>query len=82
MTDRLKSTFFVRVRACINNVRNQPLTFCPLAAIIQMIILSLTVLSVQPHQEPRFLMPLLLPIIVLIANTGRLAHVSKAFWVC
>lgn len=49
--------------------------------IIQMIILSLTVLSVQPHQEPRFLMPLLLPIIVLIANTGRLAHVSKAFWV-
>lgn len=49
--------------------------------IIQMIILSLTVLSVQPHQEPRFLVPLLLPIIVLIANTGRLAHVGKAFWV-
>ncbi|KAG2134780.1 glycosyltransferase family 22 protein [Suillus clintonianus] len=52
---------------------------CP--TIIQMIILSLTVLSVQPHQEPRFLVPLLLPIIVLIANTGRLAHVGKAFWV-
>ncbi|KIK38522.1 glycosyltransferase family 22 protein [Suillus luteus UH-Slu-Lm8-n1] len=49
--------------------------------IIQMIILSLTVLSAQPHQEPRFLVPLLLPIIVLIANTGRLAHVGKAFWV-
>lgn len=49
--------------------------------IIQMIILSLTVLSVQPHQEPRFLVPLLLPIIVLIANTGQLTHVGKAFWV-
>ncbi|KAG1802573.1 glycosyltransferase family 22 protein [Suillus variegatus] len=49
--------------------------------IIQMIILSLSVLSVQPHQEPRFLVPLLLPIIVLIANTGQLAHVGKAFWV-
>ncbi|KAG1903671.1 glycosyltransferase family 22 protein [Suillus fuscotomentosus] len=49
--------------------------------IIQMIILSLSVLSVQPHQEPRFLVPLLLPIIVLIANTGQLAHVGKTFWV-
>lgn len=49
--------------------------------IIQIIILSLAVLSVQPHQEPRFLVPLLLPVIVLIANTGRLAHVGKAFWV-
>lgn len=49
--------------------------------IIQIIILSLAVLSVQPHQEPRFLVPLLLPLIVLIANTGRLAHVGKAFWV-
>ncbi|KAG1740454.1 glycosyltransferase family 22 protein [Suillus paluster] len=52
---------------------------CP--TIIQMIILSLTVLSMQPHQEPRFLVPLLLPIIVLITNTGRLACVGKAFWV-
>ncbi|KAG2159341.1 glycosyltransferase family 22 protein [Suillus bovinus] len=51
------------------------------STIIQMIILSLTVLSLQPHQEPRFLVPLLLPIIVLVANTGRLAHVGKAFWV-
>jgi phosphatidylinositol glycan class Z len=49
--------------------------------IIQIIILSLTVLSAQPHQELRFLVPLLLPVIVLIANTGRLAHVGKAFWV-
>lgn len=49
--------------------------------IIQIIILSLTVLSAQPHQEPRFLVPLLLPVIVLIANTGRLAHVGKTFWV-
>ncbi|KAG1752252.1 glycosyltransferase family 22 protein [Suillus lakei] len=50
-------------------------------SIIQMIILSLAILSVQPHQEPRFLVPLLLPIIVLIANTGQLARVGKTFWV-
>ncbi|OAX39301.1 glycosyltransferase family 22 protein [Rhizopogon vinicolor AM-OR11-026] len=49
--------------------------------IIQIVIASLSVLSIQPHQEPRFLVPLLLPLIVLIANTGRLAHVGKAFWV-
>ncbi|KAJ8597675.1 glycosyltransferase family 22 protein [Rhizopogon salebrosus TDB-379] len=49
--------------------------------IIQIITVSLTVLSMQPHQEPRFLVPLVPPIIVLIANTGRLAHVGKAFWV-
>lgn len=51
------------------------------STIIQMIILSLAVLSMQPHQEPRFLVPLLLPIIVLIANTGQLAYVGKTFWV-
>ncbi|OJA17272.1 hypothetical protein AZE42_03048 [Rhizopogon vesiculosus] len=49
--------------------------------IIQIVIVSLSVLSIQPHQEPRFLIPLLLPIIVLTANTGRLACVGKAFWV-
>jgi phosphatidylinositol glycan class Z len=52
-----------------------------IAAIIQIIIVSLTVLSMQPHQEPRFLVPLLLPIIVLVANTGQLACLGKAFWV-
>ena len=60
---------------------SQLLMFYLPAVIIHMIIVSLTVLSVQPHQEPRFLVPLVLPIIVLITNTGRLARVGKTFWV-
>ncbi|KAF9224898.1 hypothetical protein BS17DRAFT_731607 [Gyrodon lividus] len=48
--------------------------------IIQMIVLSLSILSVQPHQEPRFLMPLVLPIIVLAATLKRSARPGKLFW--
>lgn len=49
-------------------------------ALIQIIILSLSILSVQPHQEPRFLTPLVLPIIVL-AVTVELPRPGNFFWV-
>ncbi|KAF8558667.1 hypothetical protein OG21DRAFT_1404685 [Imleria badia] len=48
--------------------------------LIQIIILSLSVLSLQPHQEPRFLTPLILPAIVLLATT-ELPRPGKFFWV-
>ncbi|KIJ16432.1 glycosyltransferase family 22 protein [Paxillus involutus ATCC 200175] len=48
--------------------------------IIQMILHSLLILSVQPHQEPRFLTPLVLPIIVLAATLKRSARPGKLFW--
>ncbi|KIJ07508.1 glycosyltransferase family 22 protein [Paxillus involutus ATCC 200175] len=48
--------------------------------IIQMILHSLLILSVQPHQELRFLTPLVLPIIVLAATLKRSARPGKLFW--
>ncbi|KIK96891.1 glycosyltransferase family 22 protein [Paxillus rubicundulus Ve08.2h10] len=48
--------------------------------IIQMVVHSLLILSVQPHQEPRFLMPLVLPIIVLAATLKRPTRPGKLFW--
>ena len=50
-------------------------------ACIGVILLSLAVLSLQPHQEPRFLTPLLVPFVVLVANSGYLKTASKLFWV-
>ncbi|EMD36855.1 glycosyltransferase family 22 protein [Gelatoporia subvermispora B] len=48
---------------------------------IYMVLASLAIMSVQPHQEPRFLIPLLVPIIVLVSNSGYLARTGKLFWV-
>ncbi|KIJ64699.1 glycosyltransferase family 22 protein [Hydnomerulius pinastri MD-312] len=50
-------------------------------AIIQMIILSLSMLSVQPHQEPRFLTPLVLPIILLVASSKRSTRLGAWTWI-
>ncbi|KAF9238069.1 glycosyltransferase family 22 protein [Melanogaster broomeanus] len=50
-------------------------------SIIQMIVLSLSILSVQPHQEPRFLTPLVLPIIVLATTLKRSTGLGQLFWV-
>ncbi|KAI6014394.1 glycosyltransferase family 22 protein [Pisolithus microcarpus] len=47
--------------------------------ISQIIVLSLAVLSAVPHQEPRFLCPIVLPAIVLVAISSRWPR--KAFWV-
>ncbi|KAH7883031.1 glycosyltransferase family 22 protein [Phlebopus sp. FC_14] len=48
---------------------------------VQMIIVSLSILSVQPHQEPRFLIPLVLPITILVATSKQSSRLGKAFWV-
>ena len=52
-----------------------------LTALSFVIVTSLSVLSAQPHQETRFLIPLLVPILVLLARTGRLENLEKQFWV-
>lgn len=45
------------------------------------ILVSMLALSIQPHQEPRFLTPLLVPFIVIVANAGYLEVAGKLFWV-
>ncbi len=40
-----------------------------------------TLLSIQPHQEPRFLIPLLTPMIALVLNHGRILRAGRWFWV-
>ncbi|KAI0825968.1 Alg9-like mannosyltransferase family-domain-containing protein [Irpex lacteus] len=45
------------------------------------IIFSLTVLSLQPHQEPRFLTPLVVPFVVLVTNSGYIEAVNRIFLV-
>lgn len=47
--------------------------------ISQIIVLFLAMLCVVPHQEPRFLCPIVLPAIVLVATSSRWPR--KAFWV-
>ncbi|KAI6041462.1 glycosyltransferase family 22 protein [Pisolithus marmoratus] len=47
--------------------------------ISQIIVFSLAILSSIPHQEPRFLCPIVLPAIVLVATSSRWPR--KAFWV-
>ncbi|KDQ54939.1 glycosyltransferase family 22 protein [Jaapia argillacea MUCL 33604] len=44
------------------------------------IISSVTILSIQPHQEPRFLIPLLVPFVALVGNSRFFARVGKVFW--
>jgi GPI mannosyltransferase 4 len=50
-------------------------------ACIWTIVCSLIILSIQPHQEPRFLAPLIVPFTVLVANSGYLQAAKKPFWV-
>ncbi len=45
------------------------------------IIFSLIVLSLQPHQEPRFLTPLVVPFVVLVTNSGYIETVNRVFLV-
>ncbi|KII91630.1 glycosyltransferase family 22 protein [Plicaturopsis crispa FD-325 SS-3] len=52
---------------------------CLAAAYI--IVSALSVLSLQPHQEPRFLTPLLVPSIVLVANSSYMHRLRRTFWV-
>ena len=35
----------------------------------------------QPHQEPRFLVPLLVPVIVLVVNSGFIHRAGRVFLV-
>ncbi|KAH7928353.1 glycosyltransferase family 22 protein [Leucogyrophana mollusca] len=48
--------------------------------IVHMTVLSMSALSIQPHQEPRFLTPLLLPIIILVSNSGQIVRAGRTFW--
>ena len=42
---------------------------------------STTLLSIQPHQEPRFLIPLIVPMITFVVNNGRILRAGRLFWV-
>ncbi|KIM60480.1 glycosyltransferase family 22 protein [Scleroderma citrinum Foug A] len=48
--------------------------------IAQIIVISLAILSTLPHQEPRFLCPMILPVLVLVA-TSTTQWPKKTFWV-
>ncbi|PIL28853.1 hypothetical protein GSI_08899 [Ganoderma sinense ZZ0214-1] len=39
-----------------------------------------TLLSIQPHQEPRFLIPLVAPMVALVVGNGRILRAGKLFW--
>ncbi len=45
------------------------------------VLVSLALLSLQPHQELRFLTPLLLPCVVLAANLRPPPAFGGSFWV-
>lgn len=47
--------------------------------IAQIIVISLAILSTLPHQEPRFLCPMILPVLVLVATSTQWPR--KTFWV-
>ncbi|KAJ8488550.1 hypothetical protein ONZ51_g3471 [Trametes cubensis] len=38
-----------------------------------------SLLSIQPHQEPRFLIPLLVPMIAVVINNGRILRAGRVF---
>ncbi|PCH37886.1 glycosyltransferase family 22 protein [Wolfiporia cocos MD-104 SS10] len=48
---------------------------------LSVIVSGIGILSVVPHQEPRFLVPLVIPSIVLVARCGFMRQPSKLFWV-
>ncbi|OSD00990.1 glycosyltransferase family 22 protein [Trametes coccinea BRFM310] len=40
-----------------------------------------SLLSIQPHQEPRFLTPLLVPMIAMAVNNGRILRAGRSFMI-
>ena len=42
----------------------------------------MALLSIQPHQEPRFLTALIPLSVIFVANSGHLLRSGKLFWVC
>ncbi|KDQ55269.1 hypothetical protein JAAARDRAFT_196116 [Jaapia argillacea MUCL 33604] len=48
--------------------------------LVSTFISSITMLSIQPHQEPRFLIPLLVPFAALVGNSTFFGGVRKLFW--
>jgi phosphatidylinositol glycan class Z len=52
-----------------------------IAVSVGSMLLGLGVLSTAPHQEVRFLLPMLLPGIVALSGGGVLERVSRVFWV-
>ncbi|KZT21480.1 glycosyltransferase family 22 protein [Neolentinus lepideus HHB14362 ss-1] len=48
---------------------------------VYVIMITLVVLSVPQHQEPRFLIPLLLPFVVLVVNSGEIYKTGRIFWI-
>lgn len=64
----------------IFNLSPEPSADSPLA-MITVFVVSLTLLSIQPHQEPRFLMAFLGLFIVFVGNSGYLLRMGRTFWV-
>lgn len=45
------------------------------------VLLPLVVLSVAPHQEPRFLLPAAVPLAVLVGPPATATRARRALWV-
>jgi len=48
--------------------------------VIHTFFVAITILSIQPHQEPRFLSAFLVLFVVFVANTGKLLRTGRVFW--
>ena len=60
----------------------QQLFLTAFLAILYTFIVAMALLSIQPHQEPRFLTALISLSVIFIANSGYLLRSGKLFWVC
>ena len=60
----------------------QQLFLTTFLAILYTFIVAMALLSIQPHQEPRFLTALVPLSVIFVANSGYLLHSGKLFWVC
>ena len=77
---------FMRIRQCDSYSKCAQLTSS--TVYLSAIIFPTLLLSIQPHQEPRFLLPLIVPLILLLSKSSlfryespRIRHYRRIFWV-
>ena len=72
VVDRSESYWYYCIEQAIFNSRT---------AMVYAFLFPITVLSIQPHQEPRFLSAFLVLFVVFVANSGNLLRAGRIFWV-